>query len=702
MRALRAAWTAEHGRGSVVGLAPSAAASQALADDLGVACENTAKWLHEYDHGRTELRRGQLMIVDEATLADTKTLDRLTGIAAGAGAKVLLVGDPHQLQSVDAGGAFALLVSRRADAPELVEIHRFTNEWEKDASLALSRGDVQAISAYGRHKRIREGVTDEMVDAAYVAWRADCAAGRASILVTESARDVRALNERARAERLLLDGAVDQHEVDLVDGCRASVGDIVITRQNDRRIRTMRGGWVKNGDRWRVTDIRRDGAVVVKRLGPGGGRTVLPAEYVAEHLDLGYAVTAHRAQGITVDTAHVVVTPSTTRENLYVSMTRGRDSNIAYVALDQPDDSHSTPEADDVTARTVLYGVLQHSGADLSATQTIEAEYELHGGIDRLAAELETIAAEAQHDRFADLLSRSGLTAEQHSAVVESTAFGPLTAALRRAEAYHHDLERLVPRVVGRHGLDDADDIAAVLRYRVDKMAAAPPRGCQLRPRLIAGLIPEPLGEMSAEDRQAIDERKELIESRARALAEDAVAGPAGLGPATRTARRPARAWRSLARRGDDGRGVPRPLQDHLRPAGWRRSEERRSARGPSACSCRPPSGRLGSRARARHAVAVDGGSGHFGSIGGSVAVVLHRETRRDPCPTTSRAYRGSPNHLGGTHADPARAAGHRRGRGLPPLPAVLRTFEPARPSSPCGSRPLSAWPACSLLSRSS
>ena len=524
MRALRAAWAAERGRGSVVGLAPSAAASQALADDLGVACENTAKWLHEYDHGRTELRRGQLVIVDEATLADTVTLDRLTGIAAGAGAKVLLVGDPHQLQSVDAGGAFALLVDRRTDAPALNEIHRFANDWEKGASLALSRGDVQVISAYARHKRIREGLTEEMVDAAYVAWRADCAAGRASILVTESARDVRALNERARAERLLLDGAVDHREVDLVDGGRASVGDVVITRQNDRRIRTMCGGWVKNGDRWLVTDIRRDGSVLVKRLDGRGGRAVLPPEYVAEHVDLGYAVTAHRAQGVTVDTAHVVVTASTTRENLYVSMTRGRESNIAYVALDQPDDSHSTPEADDVTARTVLYGVLQHSGADLSATQTIEAEYELHGGIDRLAAELETIAADAQHDRFADLLSRSGLTAEQHAAVVESTAFGPLAAALRRAEAYHHDLERLLPRVVGQHRLDDADDIAAVLRYRVDKVAATPPRGCGLRPRLIAGLIPEPLGPMPAEDRQAIDQRKELIESRARALAEDAVA----------------------------------------------------------------------------------------------------------------------------------------------------------------------------------
>ncbi|MGN6782978.1 MAG: MobF family relaxase [Marmoricola sp.] len=530
MSALRSAWMAEHGRGSVIGLAPSATAAQALADDLDVGCENTAKWLHEYDHGRTELRRGQLLIVDEATLADTKTLDRITGIAAGSGAKLLLVGDPYQLQSVEAGGAFALLVDRRTDAPTLTEIHRFIHQWEKEASLRLSAGDVEVVPTYARYGRIHEGLTDQMLDAAYDAWHADTAAGRASILVTESSHAVRALNERARAERLLHDGAVDGREVDLADGVSASVGDTVITRRNDRTLRTMTGGWVKNGDRWRITDIRHDGSVVVSRLDEHRldrhrrRSTVLPAEYAAEHLNLGYAITAHRAQGLTVDTAHVVVTATTTRENLYVSMTRGRDANIAYVALDQPDETHAAPEPDDVTARTVLYGVIQHSGASKSATQTIETEYELHGGIDRLAAELETIAAEAQHDRFVDLLGRSGLTAEQHAAVIESPAFGPLTAALRRAEAYHHDLEALLPRVVDRHGLDDADDIAAVLRYRVDKLAATPPRGCRLRPRLIAGLIPEPLGPMPAEDRQAIDQRKELIESRARALAEEAVA----------------------------------------------------------------------------------------------------------------------------------------------------------------------------------
>lgn len=524
MGALRSAWIGEHGRGSVLGLAPSAAAAQALSDDIGIVCDNTAKWLHEYDRGRTELRTGQLLIIDEATLAGTATLDRITGIAAGAGAKVLLVGDPHQLQSVEAGGVFALLVDRRTDTPELQDLHRFHHEWERAATLSLREGEVEVISTYGREDRIREGLTDEMLDAAYEAWRKDTAAGLASVLVTESAHAVRALNERARAERIVSNGVVDPREVDLADGSRASVGDIVITRRNDRTLRTMSGGWVKNGDRWCVTEIRRDGSAVVQRLDARGGCTVLPTEYVGQYLDLGYAVTAHRAQGITVDTSHVVVTPTTTRENLYVSMTRGRESNIAYVALDQPDDSHTTPESDDVSERTVLFGVLQHTGASLSAHQTIEVEYEIHGGIDRIAAELETIAAEAQHDRFVDLLRRSGLTPDQHATVVESSAFGPLTAAFRRAEAYHHDLERLVPRVVGQHDLGDADDIAAVLRYRVEKVASASPRGCRLRPKLIAGLLPEPLGEMSDEDRQAVDERKTLIEVRARELVDRGIA----------------------------------------------------------------------------------------------------------------------------------------------------------------------------------
>lgn len=525
MRALRTAWTIEHGPNSVVGLAPSAAAAQALQHELGIGCDNTAKWLHDHDRGNTAFRPDQLVILDEATLASTTTLDRITSLAAAAGAKVLLVGDAYQLQSVDAGGVFALLVDRRPNAPALTEVHRFTQAWEKEASLKLRTGEVEVISTYARHDRIREGDTDQMLDTAYQAWRADQQAGRASILVTESAHAVRALNERARAERLLLDGATDGREVTLADDVRASVGDLVITRRNDRTLQTTHGGWVKNGDRWRITDIRHDGSLVVHRVDPSRrGSVVLDATYVREHLDPGYAVTAHRAQGVTVETAHVVVTAATTRQNLYVSMTRGRDANIAYVALDQPDDSHTTPEHDDVTARTVLYGVLQHVGDDRSAHQTIQTEFEVHASIAQQAAELESIAATAQHNRFVDLFRRSGVTPAQHQALISSPAFGPLTAALRRAEAYHHDLDRLTRHLVAQHSLEGAADIAAVLRYRLDKaagQAARPARG--RKPRLIAGLIPEPLGPMPDEDRQAIDQRKRLIEERARALAEQAI-----------------------------------------------------------------------------------------------------------------------------------------------------------------------------------
>lgn len=147
MSALRRAWENEHGRGSVVGLAPSAVAAQVLADDLGIKTENTAKWWDIHQSTGATLRKGQLVIVDEASLAGSLSLDRITGLAAEAGAKVLLVGDYAQLQSTAASGAFAMLVHDRDDAPELVDIHRLINEWEKAASLGLQHGCTEAIDA---------------------------------------------------------------------------------------------------------------------------------------------------------------------------------------------------------------------------------------------------------------------------------------------------------------------------------------------------------------------------------------------------------------------------------------------------------------------------------------------------------------------------------------------------------------------------
>jgi len=538
MHALQRAWRAQHGRDSVVGLAPSAVAAQVLAVDLGIECENTAKWLHEYDRARAALHAGQLVIIDEATLAGTLTLDRISGIAADAGAKVLLVGDWAQLQSVDAGGAFSLLVSDRADVAELTEVHRFVSEWEREASLDLRFGRTDVIDMYAEHDRLKDGATEEMIDAAYAAWRADIRAGRSSVLVTEATRSVFELNRRARAERIIDGDTRASTEVRLGDGSHASEGDLIITRRNDRQLKPLRGGWVRNGDRWQVLNVGSDGSAEVRRVsGAGLGTVRLPASYVAEHVDLGYAVTAHRAQGITVDTSHVVVSGTTTRENLYVSMTRGRECNTSYVALDQPDESHAPPEPDEVTARTVLYGVLQHSGVELSARQTIRSEQDSWGSIAQLAAEYETIAAAAQRDRWVELLDRSGLTREQVDDVVQSDSFGPLTAELRRAEANHYDLDLVLPSIVGRRGFGDAVDIGAVLMSRVSHETGRVRRGKRsAEPNLIAGLVPAAHGSISQDMADALRERAHLVEDRAFALAESAVDTDAGwlkrLGPA--------------------------------------------------------------------------------------------------------------------------------------------------------------------------
>jgi ATP-dependent exoDNAse (exonuclease V) alpha subunit len=129
--------------------------------------ENLAKWWQNHlDHGET-FHAGQLVIVDEASLAGTLSLDRITAVAASVGAKVLLVGDYAQLHSVDAGGAFSLLVHSRSDAPELVDVHRFTHDWEKTASLGLRQGGPDSIDHYIERGRVRGGDTESMTDAAY-------------------------------------------------------------------------------------------------------------------------------------------------------------------------------------------------------------------------------------------------------------------------------------------------------------------------------------------------------------------------------------------------------------------------------------------------------------------------------------------------------------------------------------------------------
>lgn len=528
LASLRKTWELAHGRGSVVGLAPSADAAQVLADDLGIRTENTAKWLHEHDQGRWHLRRGQLMIVDEASLSGTLALDRLAAHAHQTGAKLLLVGDWAQLGAVDAGGALGMLARDLDTTPELHDVRRFHNPWERQASLKLRIGDTGALTAYAENDRIIGGAYEDVIESAYQAWRQDSAAGKDTILVAETVETVSTLNIRARTDRLLTGDSSTGRTIRLADGTEASAGDTVITRKNDRRLGTGGTRWVRNGDRWRITTVHQDGSVTVRRRAARfGGAVRLPAAYASQHLDLGYAITVHRAQGATVDTAHAIVhSNQMTRESLYVAMTRGRDANTAYVAVDQfPLEEHQkTPELE-VTARSVLAGVLAHETSERSAHEMLRAEHERWGSIAQLAGEYDTIAEHVQHYRWITLLEHSSLTREQVDDVIASDAFGALAAELRRADAENFDLPRLLPELIAGRPLSGADDLASVIRHRLQTATTSRTGTTRTRTpaRLIAGIVYEVTDDTDPDSRRALDERRTLIEQRADTLARNAI-----------------------------------------------------------------------------------------------------------------------------------------------------------------------------------
>jgi conjugative relaxase-like TrwC/TraI family protein len=552
MRGAREAWEREHGPGSVVGLAPSAAAAEVLADVVGIATENTTKWLTEAarqpqrlaeldqlraqlhqaspslrsrallhrartisaEVQRWSLRAGQLVIVDEASMAGTFELDALTEQARNAGAKVLLVGDWAQLSPVSAGGAFHLLATDRDNVPALYDVRRFRHEWERAASVDLRNGRPDAADTYLEHGRVEGGDRESMLDLLYEAWRDDTSGGKRSLMLANDSQTVLDLNSRARADRVAA-GQVSPSGVETANGSIVGVGDSVVTRRNQRGLATGRG-WVKNGDQWTVFGLHGDGSVDVRRIN-GTGRATLPAAYVREHVELGYATTAHRAQGRTVDTAHSFVSATTLREPLYVMATRGRESNRLYVdTMYEPDiaTSHEPPE--ELTPADVLRHVLASSGADKSATQTITDEWANAHSITRLWAEYDTIARHANEERYAAIVATSGLTPNQTGAVRASDAWGPLMATFRAAEARGLDLDRALPALVQGRTISSADDIAALLHGRVTKWLGS--AGAR-RPRdLIVGLFPAAVGVCNPDMEKALQNRRALIEQRARAL----------------------------------------------------------------------------------------------------------------------------------------------------------------------------------------
>jgi conjugative relaxase-like TrwC/TraI family protein len=512
--AVKAAWEAGFGTGTVVGLAPAAASAEVLGRELAMTTENVAKWLYESagqgagtraaqffdveqrltrhqgdrnpqtvrlaqkaawlaaEQDRWRFHRNQLIVVDEASMVSTLQLAALVQQAHDAGAKVLLVGDPGQLDAIDAGGILGWL-DRQGKTSRLTTIWRFEQAWEQGASLMLRSGDFSAVAEYNRHGRLRHGSYLGMVDQAYLNWHADTKAGKSSILIAAENDTVSMLNQRAQADRIIQGDVDAEQAVPIVDGSRAGRGDTVISRQNDRTIVDSNGDFIRNGTMLDVVRAdRRNGSISAVRRDTGATIS-LTREYVESSVELGYATTAHRSQGLTVDTGHTVVTQGRlTRELLYVSMTRGRVGNHAYVSESDPLEDEPLDPALRVTWQQILGEVLAAEGAERTAHEVRDAERTKADSLQRLSAEfdyLAQIAAAEDLSAFLETYSPDSVTELQ-----QSPSWGATVAAWRRSvHVSRPSAKRVVKTALGTS--ESAKDVAAVIHSRLRRFLTEMP-----------------------------------------------------------------------------------------------------------------------------------------------------------------------------------------------------------------------------------
>jgi conjugative relaxase-like TrwC/TraI family protein len=361
LAAARSAWNAE--RVPVIGVAPSAVAAGVLYDQAEIPAETVARFLVSLEGGRVRLPKGVVVVCDEASMLATADLARLVETVTRADGKLVLVGDHKQLGSVDAGGLFSLLVADAATA-DLTGVHRFVDPWEAQATKRLRAGDVTVIGEYLQRGRVVGGDRDLAIDRAFELWSGARGCGRSVVVTAGDHQTVDQLALRARAARVAA-GQVEPGGI-RAGGQIIGRGDEVVTCRNERRLVTTTGAWVRNGDRWTVTGRHEDGTLDLSSL-EGRGRVTLPAEYTANHLTLGYAVTVHKAQGVTVDESILVVDARTSGEHLYVGLSRGRQSNTACVITEPTGDEHQTAHPKE--PQQVLEAVMGRSGNEPSATQ---------------------------------------------------------------------------------------------------------------------------------------------------------------------------------------------------------------------------------------------------------------------------------------------------------------------------------------------
>lgn len=323
MKAAREAWESAGHR--VIGGALAGKAAEGLEKEAGIRSRTLASWELRWKEGRDLIDDKTVFVLDEAGMVASKQMAHFVGEASKAGAKLVLVGDPEQLQPIEAGAAFRAIVERTGYA-ELETIYRQKDAWMRAASLDLARGRIDAaLRTYAANgKVIGENLKAEAVARLIADWDRNYDPAKSTLILAHLRRDVHTLNIMAR-EKLVARGVVGEgHDFRTENGVRKfAAGDQIVFLRNDSTL------GVKNGMLAKVVEAAP--GRIVAAIGEGDARHPVTVEQrVYRNIDHGYATTIHKSQGATVDRVQVLASLSLNRHLTYVALTRHREDVALY------------------------------------------------------------------------------------------------------------------------------------------------------------------------------------------------------------------------------------------------------------------------------------------------------------------------------------------------------------------------------------